>query len=79
MTISIYNACLYRNSLNPQSKINNERCNDSDSDDADVAEKQREMRLSNFQDEYGCVDYAAKLPDIERGPVRDLESSNPRS
>ena len=65
VTISIYNGCLYRNSLNPQNKTNNKRCNDSDSDDADVAEKQREIRLSNFQDEYGCVDYAPKLPDTE--------------
>jgi len=46
-------------------KSQNKRALSPDGDDADEEKRRKEAAISRRQDEYGCVEYAPRLPSTE--------------
>lgn len=64
---SIYNAVLYRKNRS-EKKIRL-----VDSDDEEIAERQRQTDLNHKGDQYGCIDYAPKLPEDEDDTLQEIK------
>lgn len=69
LRLQIYNCVQYMKHSKQQTK----RSLSPDSDDADNELKKKEALLLRRQDEYGCVNYAPKLPSTENSTIQEVK------
>ncbi|KYQ49820.1 hypothetical protein ALC60_11102 [Trachymyrmex zeteki] len=67
LSMQIYNCVQYMK----HTKSHNKRALSPDSDDADEEERKKEAAILRRQDEYGCVEYAPRLPSTENSKSQE--------